>query len=171
MAKKVKKKDSTANMLEYTYRDSGQEFIMKRKMVRAIFIAILTIIALVVFIALYIAETHRVQETYRAQYSKAMESVVDDMLNYENADGDFDLRYRMILADMSAANSFIFLLDDMVDKQKTINGIYTVILKYPEQVKERMPELRAIMQNITANLDSGYDEIDAFIETINLKGY
>ena len=72
MSRKPKKKDEAQKMLEYTYRDSGQEYLMRQKMLRAIVIAIILGIALTVFIALYVAETKRVQETYRAQYNKSL---------------------------------------------------------------------------------------------------
>ena len=101
--KKTKKRDSVENMVAYTYRDSGQEYLMRQKMVRAIVISIILAIALTVFVALYVSETRRVQETYRAQYDKALINVLEDIHSYQNADGDFELRYRMIVSDMSVA--------------------------------------------------------------------
>ncbi|SEF79233.1 hypothetical protein SAMN04487934_103168 [Eubacterium ruminantium] len=171
MGKKIKKNASADDLVKYTYRDSGQEFIMKRKMIRAIIIAILSMVALVVFIALYIAETHKVQEAYRRQYRKNIETLASDIEKYKNADGDFELRYRMLLSDISNANSFAFLLNDFVDEQKNINGLYTVFLKYPEQTKERLDEIKVFIDDILANLDKGYDEMGEFVESINKKGY
>ena len=100
MSRKPKKKDEAQKMLEYTYRDSGQEYLMRQKMLRAIVIAIILGIALTVFIALYVAET------YRAQYNKSLIAVLEDIHSYQNADGDFELRYRMLVSDMASANSF-----------------------------------------------------------------
>ena len=48
----AKKKETAKDLVQYTYRDNGQEFIMKRKMVSAIIVALLFAIALAVFIAL-----------------------------------------------------------------------------------------------------------------------
>jgi hypothetical protein len=171
MSKKPKKKDDAQKMLEYTYRDSGQEYLMRQKMLRAIVIAIILGIALTVFIALYVAETKRVQETYRAQYNKSLIAVLEDIHSYQNADGDFELRYRMLVADMSTANSFAFLLDDFTERQKSINGLYTVVIKYPEQTQKRIDEVEVIIADLTANLDKGYDEMDEFVASIDLKGF
>ncbi len=171
MSRKPKKKDEAQKMLEYTYRDSGQEYLMRQKMLRAIVIAIILGIALTVFIALYVAETKRVQETYRAQYNKSLISVLEDIHSYQNADGDFELRYRMLVSDMASANSFAFLLNDFTERQKSINGLYTVVIKYPEQTQKRIDEVEVIFADLTANLDKGYDEMDEFVASIDLKGF
>ncbi|MBR3636661.1 MAG: hypothetical protein IKN45_01945 [Lachnospiraceae bacterium] len=171
MSRKPKKKDEAQKMLEYTYRDSGQEYLMRQKMLRAIVIAIILGIALTVFIALYVAETKRVQETYRAQYNKSLIAVLEDIHSYQNADGDFELRYRMLVSDMASANSFAFLLNDFTERQKSINGLYTVVIKYPEQTQKRIDEVEVIFADLTANLDKGYDEMDEFVASIDLKGF
>ncbi|MBQ6638886.1 MAG: hypothetical protein IJH82_09605 [Lachnospiraceae bacterium] len=171
MSRKPKKKDDAQKMLEYTYRDSGQEYLMRQKMLRAIVIAIILGIALTVFIALYVAETKRVQETYRAQYNKSLIAVLEDIHSYQNADGDFELRYRMLVSDMASANSFAFLLNDFTERQKSINGLYTVVIKYPEQTQKRIDEVEVIFADLTANLDKGYDEMDEFVASIDLKGF
>ena len=77
----------------------------------------------------------------------------------------------MIMSDIADAKSFIFLIDDYEKEQKSINGLYTVILKYPEQTQERMAEIRELVQNLQDNNGDAYDKIDAFVETIELKGY
>ena len=137
MAKKEKtNKEQVQKMIEYTYRDSGQEYLMRQKMLRAIVLAIVLAIALVVFIALYVAEKHKIQETYRTKYQKALIDVAADVDSYRNADGDFDLRYRMLISDMATANSFAFLLEDFTEQQKTVNGFYTVVIKYPQQTRQ-----------------------------------
>ena len=169
--KKTKKRDSVENMVAYTYRDSGQEFLMRQKMVRAIVISIILAIALTVFVALYVSETRRVQETYRAQYDKALINVLEGIHSYQNADGDFELRYRMIVSDMSVANAFAFLLKDFTERQKSVNELYTVFIKYPDQTRERIDEVEAIFADLTANLDKGYEEMDDFVASIDLKGF
>lgn len=170
MARK-KDKDSAKAMVEYTYRDMGQEFLMRRKMLRAIVLFILTLIALIVFVALYINETKTVQETYRTQYKKCLDSVIYDLDDYINADGDFELRYRMIVGDAAAMSNFAFLRDNFLDEQKSINAIYTVLVKYPEQVKERIEELREIFQLVRESDLEAFQKLDEFVDSINLKGY
>ena len=175
MAKKVKiktKKEIPAkDMVKYTARDFGQEYIMKRKMVRAIVLAILSLIALAVFVALYIAETAKVKEKFRQQYRKSLDTFSLDLDNYLNADGDFEFRYRVLLSDISNVNAFVFLVDDYEDKQKSINGLYTVFIKYPEQTQKRLDEVAVFIKDVIANLDKGYEEMDKFVESIDKKGY
>ena len=171
-ANKVKKNNSADTMLHYTARDYGQEYIMKRKMIRAIFIAIMLAIALIVFIALYMDQSGRVQETYRTKYTKSLETVVFDLDDYKNAEADYELRYRMILADMSNVNAFAFLLDDFEKEQKSINRLYTCFLKYPQQMQQRIDEVKEILEKIlNVNNKDSYEGIDKFVDTINLKGY
>lgn len=171
-ANKVKKNNSADTMLHYTARDYGQEYIMKRKMIRAIFIAIMLAIALIVFIALYMDQSGRVQETYRTKYTKSLETVVFDLEEYTNAEADYELRYRMVLADMSNVNAFAFLLDDFEKEQKSINKLYTCFLKYPQQMQQRIDEVKEILEKIlNVNNKDSYDGIDKFVDTINLKGY
>ena len=158
-------------MTEYTYRDMGQELIMRRKMWRAIILFIMTLIALVVFIALFINEAQRVQETYRSQYKRNMEILSNDVKDYLDADGDLELRYRIIISSISNVNNFAFLQDGFLEEQKTINSLYTVILKYPEQVKARMTEVDALLDSLVAYEADAYSKVDEFVESINLKGY
>ena len=82
--KKTNKANKADEMFKYTSRDLGQEYIMKKRMVAAIFALIIALAALAVFIALYIDALRRVQETYRTQYRKCIELVI-----YENFAGFF----------------------------------------------------------------------------------
>ena len=93
---------------------------------------------------------------------------IDD---YQNADANDDLWYRMIVSDAADMKSFIFLIDEMEEEQKSINGLYTTILKYPEQSKKRMKEIRELVQNLEDANGDAYDKINEFVDTINLKGY
>ena len=156
---------------DYTYRDFGQELIMRRKMWRYIILFIMTLIALIVFIALYISEKQRVQETYRAQFKKNMESLIADIDTYLDADGNHDLWYRMITTDAACADNFGFLLNDFTEEQKSINGLYTVILKYPEQTKEKLEQIKPLVQGIIDYEKDCYTHLDEFIDTYDLKGY
>ncbi len=169
--KKQNKKDAVQKMIEYTYRDMGQEFLMRKKMLRAIVLSIVATIALIVFIALYIGETQRVQEEYKKQYLKGVESAIDDIDAYLAADGDYELMYRMILSDVSNANSYAFLLKNFEREQKSFNQIYTVVLKYPEQTGEKMEEIQDLFENILSYDNEAYDKIDTFVESINKKGF
>ncbi|MCR5292061.1 MAG: hypothetical protein K6E28_04115 [Eubacterium sp.] len=154
-----------------TARDLGQDYIMKNKMVTAIVIALMLAVGLVVFIALYVEEKERVQATYRQMYQNSITAVLDDIDSYQNADGDFDLRYRMLVADMSNLNSYAFLINDFTEEQKSVNSLYTVIIKYPEQTADKMDEITTCLEEVMDGLDKGYDDMDAFVESIDLKGF
>lgn len=159
------------SMKEYTYRDLGQELIMRRKMWRAITLFIMTLIALVVFIALFISERQRIQQTYAEKYNRSMETFLYDMDDYLNAEADFELRYRMIVSDAANMSAFAFLREDFEEEQKSVNALYTAILKYPEQMGERMSEIREIVDGIRNYEKGAYDKLNEFIDSINLKGY
>ena len=152
---KTKKEIPAKDMVKYTARDFGQEYIMKRKMVRAIVLSILSLIALAVFVALYIAETAKVKEKFRQQYRKSLDTFSLDLDNYLNADGDFEFRYRVLLSDISNVNAFVFLVDDYEDKQ----------------TQKRLDEVAVFIKDVIANLDKGYEEMDKFVESIDKKGY
>ncbi len=149
----------------------NQEKIMKRRMISAIVLFLITLVALLVFIALYVDEVSRVQETYRRQYRTGLIDVVEDIASYRNAEGDFDLRYRCIINDMSGANSFAFLIEDLDDEKKTINEVNTCLIKYPEQMSGKLEELEKALSDILDGLDKGYEEAQALVDSINKKGY
>ena len=169
--KKTNKANKADEMFKYTSRDLGQEYIMKKRMVAAIFALIIALAALAVFIALYIDALRRVQETYRTQYRKCIELVIYDIDSYNDAEGDYDFRYRRIVADMNSVASFSFLLEESEEHKKTINEFYTVFLKYPQQMSGKLDEARQALNDLYANLDKGYEEADAIVASIELKGY
>ena len=144
---------------------------MKRRMIRAIILFLITLVALLVFIALYIDETKRVQETYRKQYRTNLTKVITDIDSYTNGEGDFELRYMRIVSDMSAANSFMFLMEVPEEDKRNINEITTCLMKYPEQMKKKLEELRTALSDIIDNLDKGYDEVAAVVEAVDKQGY
>lgn len=148
----------------------NQEKIMKRKMVTAIILLVVTLIALVVFIALYIDETHRVQETYRKQYVTELKHASEEISFYLEPEGDHELIYRRVSSYVSSADSFAFLINDFSDRQKVINQLNTCLIKYPEQMQERMEEVKAAIDHIIEDLDKGYDELEEIIDGIDLKG-
>ena len=151
-----------------------QEYIMKRRMIHAIIFALITGMALAVFIGLYIDETHRVQETYRTQFIANLSHTLDSVDSYLDAEGDLELRYRVIVSTMSSTNSFAFLLDALPQSQKiAVNELHTCLLKYPQQMteRERMEEMRAALSDVKDHLDKGYEEMQAIVDAIDKKGY
>lgn len=169
MSKKNKKND-LQNMVEYTYRDIGQEYLMKRKVVRSVILAIITMVALAVFIALYLDEKKKVQQTYQKQYELTLKTVLDDIESYKNADGDLDFRYRRLTADMNTAASFLFLLDEHEEEKKAIQGLYTVLLRYPKQGAERLDNIKEAIEHVLDGVDKGYEEVLAIVDGVNKKG-
>lgn len=149
----------------------NQEKLMKRRMIRAIILFLITFVALLVFIALYMDETKRVQETYRKQYKANLTKVVTDIDSYTNGEGDMELRYMRIVSDMSAANSFVFLMDCPEEKKKAINEITACLMKYPEQMKTKLEELKTAVNDIIDELDKGYDEVSAVVGAVDKQGY
>lgn len=148
-----------------------QEKLMKRRMIRAIILFVITFIAMLVFIALYIDETKRVQETYRRQYHANLKKVSEDIGSYVNGEGDFDLRYTRIVSDMSAADAFAFLLEMPEEQKRNVNEITTCLMKYPEQMKEKLKELDTAIKDMDAELDKGYEEAAELVESIYKKGH
>ena len=143
---------------------------MKRRMIRAIILFLITFVALLVFIALYIDETKRIQDTYRKQYRTNLTHVVGDIDSYINSEGDMELRYMRIVSDMSSANSFMFLLEGLDDEKKTITEITSCLMKYPEQMKEKLEELKTALSDILDDLDKGYDEVSAVVDSVDKQG-
>lgn len=149
----------------------NQEKLMKGKLVTTIILLIVTFIALLVFIGLYIDETRRVQSTYRKQYMTELRHVSGEIEGYMNTEGGYDTRYSMLIGYMSSAASYAFLLDDFEDKQKIINEVNTCLIKYPEQMKDKLPELKDAVDHILDELDKGYEEAAEIVGSIDKKGY
>ncbi len=151
-----------------------QEHMMKKRMQRSRVLFSITFIALLVFIGLYIDETRRVQETYRAQFIANLAHTADSVDSYLNAEGDWPLKYRRILSDMSSADSFAFLLKNLTEDQKVIvNEMHTCLLKYPEQMqeRERLEAFGQAVKDLQSNLDVGFEEAEELISTIDKKGH
>lgn len=151
-----------------------QEELMKYRMIRARVLFGITLVSLLIFIGLYVDETHRVQETYRTQFNTYLSNTSASIDSYLDAEGDFPLRYRLILSDMSNANTFAFLINDLTEEQKkTINELYTCVLKYPEQMQEpeRLDALKTATTDMSQNLDKGFDEAEELVASIDKKGY
>ena len=147
---------------------------MKRKMHRAIALLLIVTAALAVFIGLYVDETRRVQETYRTQFNAALAHTSDSVASYLDAEGDWELRYRRIICDMSGAASFAFLLKNLTEEQKvSVNELLSALLKYPEQMREteRLEALKKTVDDLQANLDKGFEEADEIVAGLDLKGH
>ncbi len=149
----------------------NQEKLMKRRMISAIVLFLITFVALLVFIALYMDEVKRVQETYKLQYRTGLNDVITDIESYKNAEGDLELRYMRIVSDMSGADAFAFLIEDLDEEKKIINEVSTCLIKYPEQMKEKLDELETAVNDILDDLDKGYDEARELVDSINKQGY
>ena len=144
---------------------------MKGRMIRAIVLSLLTLVALIIFIALYIDEKRRVQETYRIQYMTNISHVIEDIDSYKNGDGDHDLRYMRIVNNMGSASSFAFLLDNLdEDKKKTINEVNACVMKYPEQMREKLDDMRTALSDRYDGLDKGYTEADDMVKSVDKMG-
>ena len=147
---------------------------MKKKMHRAVTWSTIVTIALVIFIGLYVDETRRVQETYREQFNANLAHTADSIDSYIHAEGDFELKYRRIISDMSSADSFAFLLKHLSEEQKiTVNELHTCLLKYPEQMKDpqRMEALFHTINDLQSNLDQGFQEAKEIVDSIDRKGH
>ncbi len=153
---------------------SSQESLMKRRMISAIIMFVITLIALLVFIGLYIDESRRTQETYYIQYTTHLGHVSEDIGSYQNAEGDLDFRYTRIISDMSSADSFAFLLKRLdADEKKTINELNACIMKYPEQMRTeaKLTDMKKAVDDIIAELDQGYEEAQALVDSVDKQGH
>ena len=150
-----------------------QEHLMKQRMVTAIVLFSVTFVTLLVFIGLYADEHQRVQETYQTRYEANLERVQEDILSYLEAEGDYDMRYTRLLTDMSTAKEFAFLIDNFADKQIIVNEMYTILLKYPEQMheEERLKAMYTAVGDILKHLDQGYVEAKELVDDVDKLGH
>ena len=139
-------------------------------MITAIVLWIVTLITLLIFIGLYIDETHRVQETYRKQYSIELDHASKEIELFIENKGDLGLRYRRISSYLSCASSYAFLINDFSNEQIIINEINTCLIKYPEQMEDKMEDLKQAIDDINNNFDKGYEEAKAVVNSINKLG-
>lgn len=149
----------------------NQERIMKVKMLASMILSLFTVIALCVFIALYFDLKAKTRQTYIEKYMENLTYACEEIDTYLDTKTDLELHYNMILSDVGAARTLIFLIDDYnEEKQKTINTFHYCLVKYPDQMKEKLEESRTAMDDITANLDKGYDELEEIIESVDKLG-
>ena len=148
----------------------NQEKIMKRKMISAIIWSIILLIALLVFIGLYVDKSREIQATYKKQYMSSLADASEELDTYFDRKIDYDMHYNMLISNMGAARSFVFLLDDYTEQQKAINELHYCLVKYPKQMKTRLEDVNKSLKDITDNLDKGYDEIRAVVDSVNKMG-
>lgn len=149
----------------------NQEKILKRRVLTFLILWMITLIGLLVFIGLYIDETRRVQETYRKQYKVELSHASKEIDSYLLNQGDTALRYKRITSYVTCASSFAFLIDEgFAEEQKVINEVNTCLIKYPEQMSDKMTELKQAIDDINANLDKGYEEAEAVVESVDKLG-
>lgn len=147
---------------------------MKRRMVIAIALMLVSVVVMLVFMGLFIDETRRVQETYRTQFNANLAHTVDSLDSYLGNENDMEARYRRILSDMASADSFAFLLDNLTEEQKiAVNELHTCLILYPEQMhdKTRLTDMKQALNDMMENLDKGFEEAKAVVDGIDKKGH
>ena len=150
----------------------NQEKIMKRKMVTAIIWSIILLIALIVFIGLYIDKTKENKQRYKDQFLRNISDAADEIDVYLKSNIDYEMHYNMVLSDVGAARSFIFLVEDeeWTDRQKTVNELHYCLVKYPDQMKNKLKDVSDAFKDVYDNLDKGYDEMSAIVDSVDKMG-
>lgn len=148
----------------------NQEKIMKAKMLTAIFISIAALIAAFIFAGLYYDERQKNRLEYIKQYEYNLSQAADEIDKYLEKKTDYDLHYNMVLSDLGAARTLVFLVDDYTEKQKTINEFHYCFVKYPEQMSVKLEDASKALRDICDNLDKGYEEAQAIVDSIEKKG-
>lgn len=154
----------------------NQEKIMKRRMISAIVFAFISLTALFVFVGLYSEEKSKIQIKYREQYIENLLEAHNELDTYLQKNTDYELHYNMVLSDLGAARSFIFLMNNkddkmnIAEKQKTINEFHYCFVKYPEQMSKKLKDADTAIFDIAYGLDKGYDEAQAVVDSINKLG-
>jgi len=148
----------------------NQEKIMKAKMITAMVICIAAIAGLFVFIGLYTDKSEEVRKTYIAKYMENLSAASEEIDTYLESGKDLPTRYNMILSDMGAARSLVFLIDDYTDEQKAINELHYCFVKYPEQMQGKFEDVKKALDHITENLDKGYREVNEIVDSVDKMG-
>lgn len=143
---------------------------MKRKMISAIIWSLILLIALLVFIGLYVDKSREIQTTYKKQYKQNLSDATEELDTYFDRKIDYDMHYNMVLSDIGAARSFVFLIEDYTENQKAINELHYCLVKYPKQMKTRLEAVNQGLKDIVDNLDKGYDEIREVVDSVDKMG-
>ena len=62
-------------------------------------------------------------------------------------------------------------MDCPEEKKKAINEITACLMKYPEQMKTKLEELKTAVNDIIDELDKGYDEVSAVVGAVDKQGF
>ncbi|MGN1090194.1 MAG: hypothetical protein ACI4Q6_07310 [Huintestinicola sp.] len=148
----------------------NQEKIMKAKMVTAIIIAVLSVFAIFIFAGLYFDSTRQNRQEYIVQYEESLRRAAEEIDKLTEKKTDEELHYNIVVSELGAARAMIFMVEDYTDKQKVINEIHYCFVKYPEQMKEKLPEVSQAFHDIADHLDKGYDEVQLITESVDKLG-
>ena len=148
----------------------NQEKIMKAKMITSIVICIAALAGLFVFIGLYMDKSEEVRKTYIAKYMENLSAASEEIDTYLENGKDLPTRYNIIISDMGAARSLVFLIDDYTDEQKAINELHYCLVKYPEQMQGKLEDVKKALDHITENLDKGYREVNEIVDSVDKMG-
>lgn len=143
---------------------------MKAKMITAIIVAFVSVFSIFVFAALYVDQSQKNRLEYIGQFEKNILNAAEEIDKYYEKNTDYDLHYNMIISDVGAARAMIFMVEEYTDKQKIINEIHYCLIKYPEQMKEKLPEASQAFHDIANHLDKGFEEVQKITDTIDRLG-
>ena len=112
------------------------------------------------------------QQRYKDQFLRNMSDAADEIDVYLKTKIDYDMHYNMVLSDVGAARSFIFLVEDeeWTDRQKTVNELHYCLVKYPDQMKNKLEDVSNALKDVYDNLDKGYDEMSAIVDSVDKMG-
>lgn len=146
-------------------------------MITAIIWSFIMLIALLVFIGLYIDKSKEITDRFRSQYKQSIADAADEIDTYLDTKVDYDMHYKMLISNIGAARSFIFLLEEdddkknnMTENQKAVNELHYCLVKYPEQMKTKIEDVSKSLHDVYDNLDKGYDEMRAIVDSVNKMG-
>ena len=147
---------------------------MKRKMITAIIWSIILLIALLVFIGLYVDKSKENEDKFKTQYKNCLADAAEEIDTYLDRQIDYEMHYNMVISELGSARSFLFLIDDdsekMTENQKTVNELHYCFVKYPQQMKSKLAEVSQAFKDVYDNLDKGYDEMQAVVDSVDKMG-
>ncbi len=143
---------------------------MKSKMISAIIMLIISLLALAIFIALYIDEVRKTEEEYKKHYLLSISSASENISLYISKGTDTDMRYNMIISDIGAARTIVFLIKGYTEQQKSMNELHSCFIKYPDQTVDKFDEIREALNMIVADDEKCYDKVIEIVESYDKKG-
>lgn len=143
---------------------------MKAKMITAIVFAVTALIAVLVFAGLYFDQRQKNRLDYIYRYENSILNAAEEIDKYNEKLTDYDLHYNMILSELGAARTIVFLVDGYTDEQKIINEIHYCFVKYPDQMKNKLNESAQAFHDIADHLDKGYEEVQEIINSVDKLG-